>query len=248
MVVKMNCSDFLAKEAMRLRNEVRILLQPKQYHEKFQELNVATIIKFYEDNSKTSPPMKDVVMITKNGERIPKSKILIMDSIKELYARFKEEHPTIQIGLVKFYSFRPMVCVTSQSSNTLNVCVCIHHQNLKLMLAALDPSLKYMEMLAKLVRSLDCENCKYYQVNPVIHRCSQCPNSSKVTQFLQSQLLGDELTYSEWVSKEGQIVMKKTTDPVDVFVVKLSSMLQHICRHHCVSEKQAMSFKHYTKN
>ena len=141
MVVKMNCSDFLAKEAMRLRNEVRILLQPKQYHKKFQELNVATIIKFYEDNSKISPPMKDVVMITKNGERIPKSKILIMDTIKELYARFKEEHPTIQIGLVKFYSFRPMVCVTSQSSNTLNVCVCIHHQNLKLMLAALDPSL-----------------------------------------------------------------------------------------------------------
>ena len=34
MVVKMNCSDFLAKEAMRLRNEVRILLQPKQYHKK----------------------------------------------------------------------------------------------------------------------------------------------------------------------------------------------------------------------
>ena len=180
MVEEMNCSDFLAKEAMRLRNEVGILpnLQPKQSHKKLQELDVATIIKFNEDNSKTSPAMKDVVMISIFGKRIPKSKMLIMDSIKELYARFKEEHPTIQIGLAKFYSFRPRWCVTSQSSNTLNVCVCVHHQNPKLMLAALDPSLKYREMLAKLVCSLDCKNCMYYQVNSGINRCSQCPDSS----------------------------------------------------------------------
>ena len=171
-----------------------------------------------------------------------------MDSIKELYARFKEEHPTIQIGLAKFYSFRPRWCVTSQSSNTLNVCVCVHHQNPKLMLAALDPSLKYREMLAKLVCSLECENCMYYQVNPGIHRCSQCPDSTELSQFLQSQLTGDEVTYSEWVSEEGQIVMKKTTDPADVFVDKLSSMLQHLCRHHYVSEKQTKFFKHLKEN
>ena len=116
------------------------------------------------------------------------------------------------------------------------------------MLPALDPSLKYREMLAKLVCSLECENCMYYQVNPGIHRCSQCPDSTELSQFLQSQLTGDEVTYSEWVSEEGQTVMKKTTDPADVFVDKLFSMLQHLCRHHYVSEKQAKFFKHLKEN
>ena len=60
--------------------------------------------------------------------------------------------------------------------------------------------------------------------------------------------MGDEVTYSEWVSEEEQIVMKKTTDPADVFVGKLSSMLQHLCRHHYVSEKQTKFFKHLKEN
>ncbi len=105
----MSCSEFLAKEAIRLRNDGNILpkLKSKDSGKKLYEVDVSTIIKFYEENSKTSPGMKDVIMINKEGERIPKSKMLIMDSIKELFFRLKEEYPTLKIGLSKFYSLRP---------------------------------------------------------------------------------------------------------------------------------------------
>lgn len=82
-----SCSEFLAKEAIRLRNEESILPKLKSKHswKKLTETDVSTITKFYEENSKTSPGMKDVIMINKEGEKIPKSKMLIMGSIKELY-------------------------------------------------------------------------------------------------------------------------------------------------------------------
>ena len=55
--------------------------------------------------------MKDVIMINKEGERTPKSKMLIMDSIKELFCRLKEEYSTLKIVLSKFYSLRPRAVV-----------------------------------------------------------------------------------------------------------------------------------------
>lgn len=89
---EMSCSEFLDKEAIRLRNDGNILpkLKSKDSGKKLSEVDVSTIIKFYEENSKTSPGMKDVIMINKEGERIPKSKMLIMDSIKELFFRLKK--------------------------------------------------------------------------------------------------------------------------------------------------------------
>jgi hypothetical protein len=247
---EMSCSaEFLAKEALRLRNDGKMLpkFKSKDSGKKLSEVDVSTIIKFYEENSKTIPGMKDVIMINKEGERIPKSKMLIMDSIKELFFRLKEEYPTLKIGLSKFYSLRPRWCISSDATNTLNVCVCIHHQNPKLMLAALDPSIKYREMLAMLVCSLDNESCMYYQNFPS-HRCTDCPDPSVLSEFLRSKLQEEEITYSEWVSEEGQTLMEKVIDQADVFVEKLTLKLQQLCRHHYISDKQGKFFKQLKEN
>lgn len=155
--------------------------------------------------------MKDVIVINKDGDRIPKSEMLLMDSMKELLHRFREEHPLIEIGMAKFCSLRPRWCVTSQAPGSLNVCVCIHQQNPKLMLAALNPSLKYRDMLAKLVCSLSNESCMYYQNEPN-QRCKNCPDSNNLIQYLHDQVDGPEITYSEWVSDDGQTLMKKVID------------------------------------
>ncbi|KZR99644.1 Uncharacterized protein APZ42_004412 [Daphnia magna] len=230
----MQCSDFLAKEAISLRNEVGILpkIKSKLSGKRLSDSDLSTIIQFYEENSKTSPGMKDVIMI---------------NSIKELYIRLKEEHPAIKIGQSKFFSLRPRWCVTSKATNTLNVCVCIYHQNPKLMLAALNPSLKYRDMFSMIVCSLDDENCIYYQDNPNL-RCRNCTDPSVLSEFLRSQLTGDEVTYSEWISENGQTVMKKTIDTADDFVEKLSSKLQQLCRHHFVSHKQGKFFNNLKEN
>lgn len=63
----MQCSDFLAKEAISLRNEVGILpkIKSKLSGKRLSDSDLSTIIQFYEENSKTSPGMKDVIMINR---------------------------------------------------------------------------------------------------------------------------------------------------------------------------------------
>ncbi|KAK4024051.1 hypothetical protein OUZ56_009441 [Daphnia magna] len=70
IVKEMQCSDFLAKEAIRLRNEVGILpkLKSKLSGKRLSDSDLSTIIQFYEENSKTSLGMKDVIMINREGE------------------------------------------------------------------------------------------------------------------------------------------------------------------------------------
>ncbi|EFX80036.1 hypothetical protein DAPPUDRAFT_319088 [Daphnia pulex] len=148
---EMSCSEFLAKEAIRLRNDGKILpkLKSKDSGKKLSEVDVSTIIKFYEENSKTSLGMKDVIMMANNF-----------------------------------------------------------------------PS----------------------------HRCTDCPDPSVLSEFLRSKLQEEEITYSEWVSEEGQTLMKKVIDQADVFVETLTLKLQQLCRHHYISDKQGKFFKQLKEN
>ena len=57
---------------------------------------------------------------------------MLLCNLHELYTSFKEQHPNSKIGLSKFRSLRPNWCVTVSASGTCSVCVCISHQNTKL--------------------------------------------------------------------------------------------------------------------
>ena len=57
---------------------------------------------------------------------------MLLCNLHELYTSFKEQHPNSKIGLSKFCSLRPNWCVTVSASGTCSVCVCISHQNTKL--------------------------------------------------------------------------------------------------------------------
>ncbi len=96
-------------------------------------------------------------------------------------------------------------------------------------------------MLAMLVCSLDEGIWMYYQNHSSLC-CTNCHDSSELIEFLQSQLMGDELSYSEWISEEGQTMMKKTIDPVDVFVKKLTLKLQGFSQDNYMSDKQGHFF------
>lgn len=69
-----------------------------------------------------------------DGTKVHKQKKLILSNLKDLYALFKKEYPSVKIGFTKFSMLRPSHCVLAGSSGTHTVCVCIYHQNVKLML------------------------------------------------------------------------------------------------------------------
>lgn len=95
------------------------------------------IINFYEDdiNSRLMPGMNDVKSVKKpDGMREKIQKRLLLSNLRELYANFKAEYPTCDVKFTKFATLRPKSCVMAGSSGTHTVCVCIIHQNVKLML------------------------------------------------------------------------------------------------------------------
>ena len=56
-------------------------------------------------------------------------------SLREAHNKFKEEHPSLKIGLTKFFELRPThVILFDQIPH--QVCVCSYHENVRLLLVA----------------------------------------------------------------------------------------------------------------
>ena len=79
--------------------------------------------------------MKDYVTIKNNdGEKLRVQKRLVYCNLKELFQSFKLKYPDCKVGFSKFAELRPKECVLAGASGTHTVCVCIIHQNVKLMI------------------------------------------------------------------------------------------------------------------
>lgn len=79
------------------------------------------------------PGMKDVFIVKDElGNRQELRKRLLLGTLRELYASFKERHPELKVGFSKFCVLKPRECVYVRSCGTHTVCVCTCHQNAKL--------------------------------------------------------------------------------------------------------------------
>ena len=67
--------------------------------------------------------------------------------MQELYTAFKEKHPTVNIEFSKFCALRPKWCVLDGSKMTHSVCVCSAHQNIVLLVDAMDWGLTYKDLI-----------------------------------------------------------------------------------------------------
>ena len=59
-------------------------------------------------------------------------------NLQELYTAFKEKHPNANTGFSKFCALRPKLCVLAGSKITHFVCVFSAHQNVVLLIDAVD--------------------------------------------------------------------------------------------------------------
>ena len=74
-----------------------------------------------------------------------------------------------------------MVCRTVGQSGSHNVCVCIWHQNVKLMLSAVNPTLRYQVLLEMCV-------CDVTRKNYMLNKCEYCPGFENVVDFLRHEI------------------------------------------------------------
>ena len=82
-------------------------------------------------------------------------KWLLLCNLSELYAQFKELHPTVKISFSMFCSLRPKWCITVGSSGAHTACVCTSHQNVVLMVDALKLEKTYKKLTQMIVCNLE---------------------------------------------------------------------------------------------
>ena len=123
-------------------------------------------------------------------------KRLLLASARELHVAFKKENendPHLKIGRSKFSQLKPPWCVAPDTAGTHNVCVCIHHQNPKLMISAMHTTENTRSLLSKVVFSLENEDC-------VLRKCKSCPSPEDLVEHLKSSLAECEtVSYKQWV-------------------------------------------------
>ena len=59
-------------------------------------------------------------------------------NLQELYTAFKEKQPNANVGFSRFCALRPKRCVLAGSKMTHFACVCSAHQNVVLLVDAMD--------------------------------------------------------------------------------------------------------------
>ena len=89
-------------------------------------------------------------------------------NLQELCAAFKEKHRNVNIGFSKFCVLRPKWCVLAGSEMTHSVYVCTSHQNVMLLVDAMDWELIYKDLIKKIVTKLRATNASCIGMNPVL--------------------------------------------------------------------------------
>jgi len=153
-------------------------------------------------------------------ERVQKR--LLLANLSEIYASFKSENPGMQVGFSTFAVLRPKWCIPVGSAGSHNVCVCTYHQNVKLMLSVVNPSLDYKNILKLCVCDMSNQNC-------MLHHCDDCPDESIVRKFIKEQLMlkftsDCSIRYKQWVSTDRSELEEKESE-IDDFIECLTGKL-----------------------
>ena len=76
-----------------------------------------------------------------------------------------------------------------------SVCVCSTHQNVVLLVDAMDWGLTYKDLIKKIVCNLDSNKC-------MIHWCESCPGTAVLKEFFDQELNehedDEEFNYCQW--------------------------------------------------
>ena len=173
-------TNYLVKKSRAVFDEKGVLGMPDKYHGHGLSDEVKEIVReFYQrdEYSRTMPGRKDSISISRN---VHMQKRLLSCNVNELFATFKQEYPNIKICRSSFASLRPKWCVTVDTTGSHSVCVCIYHQNVKLMI----DTCKFKTDQHKLTEFIVCDRNNR---DCMIHRCDSCPGVEPLRQHLLAE-------------------------------------------------------------
>ena len=199
---------------------------------------VDKIIEFYNDdaNGRIMPGMTDIKSIKIDNKRVQVQKRLMLLDLRELCLLYKESHKENPVGFSTFAKLKPKNCLLAGANGTHIVCVCTIHQNIKLMLQALN--------IKKLTENLDNPLSDYKDClkritckNPTnechLNNCKKCPSIDDFSEFL-IELLEEheiyEIQYDSWTGTDRstmETLVKSAQDFVDDLCYRLKVLKPH---------------------
>ena len=246
-----SASDYMVRRAKQLVAEHGILVTPNPKPGKtLCEKTIQCVRDFYCDHnmSRMMPGKKDYVSVKENGVRLHKQKQLVLHNLKEMYTYFKETYPDLKIGISKFCELRPKHCVLASASGTHTVCVCVSHQNFKLMFEGC----KLKELTKHEEHSLPSyKHClAFVTCNPALPACffgacPYCPSVAKLNDYLFELFSRngiDEVSFKCWLTT-GRAVLETITKSTDDFLEAFSSSLKQLIPHSFITQQQSQFLK-----
>lgn len=234
-------TEHMVRVARKIKENTGILSTPgiKTGSKTISEDSKQAVINFFErdDISRIMPGKKDCISVRDDqGVKQAVQKRLILANLREVYSTYKSEAQN-PVGFSTFAQLRPPWCVLAGSAGTHSICVCVKHQNPKLMLTVLDPKVTIDEIMAKTVCDMENEAC-------MMRKCSDCrPNLEQLTDFVDEKL-GDveEIEYQQWINtdRSNLIVIKEGKDE---FAKKFVSSIEALTGHHFVAKAQNQYLK-----
>ena len=222
---------------------ILILLNPKRV--RTLPLEIETLVKtFYErdDISRMMSGIKDFVSVKNdNGTRSHVQKRLLLCNINELYAQFTAEHQGLKISISKFTKLRPSHCLLSGSSSSHNVCVCMHHKNIKLMLKEINIQHLTEDTDTSLNNYHDCLDsivCPESSSSYFLGECEICPGTAKLKENLRNAFNEhgiDKVRFEIWLQTDRCTLQTLVMD-TDEFLDDFCKRLLKLKTHHFVSK------------
>lgn len=135
----------------KIAEDLNILKLEKEHERVYQSISSEAKKKIYEfycrdDISYQSPGKRDFIATKDNGIKLKLQRRYLLFSLRELYQFFIEENPEIKLSLSSFQVLRPCN-VLYKSSIPHNVCVCIYHENIALLLKSLSKHIHGFERI-----------------------------------------------------------------------------------------------------
>jgi hypothetical protein len=161
---------------------------------------------FYEsDEISRTVPGKDLKSVKKDGKCIHVQKTLILGNLKDIFNKFKNDFQNVKIGFSKFCQLRPRYVILAGPPGTRSVCVCVQHQNIKLMADAIKLNELTKEMnleknVSTLKHILVLTSCNPPTEDCLLNNYTQCPEEDVLQADLHDILecnMTNAITYNQ---------------------------------------------------
>ena len=165
-------------------------------------------------------------------------------NLQESYSAFKEKNPNVNIGFSKSCALKPKWCVLAGSKMTHSVCVCSTHQNVVLLVNAIDWDLTYKDLIKKIVCNSESNKC-------IKHWCESCPGTATLKEFLDQKLNEHEddekFNYCQWNTMDWAILTTFTAT-YEEYKETLIDVIDDLTRHSYIAKLKITSSWYRTKS